>query len=74
MTLNVDPEKNNKKYFVIPKGTLPIDYYNADKFQQGQSEDFEVILKNVDISSANLIYLSDTNNVICFKIKKEMLL
>ena len=55
MTLNVDPEKNNKKFFVIPKGTLPIDYYNADKFQQGKSEDFEVILKNVDISNANLI-------------------
>ena len=55
MTLNVDPEKNNKKYLVIPKGTLPVDYYNSDKIPAGKSIGFELFIENVDISNANLI-------------------
>ena len=55
MTLNVDPEKNNKKYFVISKGTLPIDFYSSDKIPAGKSKDFELFIENIDISNANLI-------------------
>lgn len=50
MNLKTDPQ-NGKKYFVIEKGKLPIDYYTYTEEQELGLNMYDVDIRNVDILS-----------------------
>ena len=74
MTLYNDSKKDNKQYFVIPAGKLPVDYYkNTDNLiDPFSAKIFKLTIKNVDVSNSNLFTLfTVTSNNSSLGIYKE---
>lgn len=64
MTLLSDPEKQNKKYFVIPAGTMPVSYSSSEFDGWYDYKTFDIDVRNVDVSNADFItnFTVTTNN------------
>lgn len=64
MTLLSDPEKQNKKYFVIPAGTMPVSYSSSEFYGWYDYKTFDIDVRNVDVSNADFItnFTVTTNN------------
>ncbi len=64
MTLYTDANNDNKKYFVIPNGKLPVEYCVNKTLDAINFTYFDVDIRGIDVSGANLItnFTSTTNN------------
>lgn len=62
MDLKIDTN-NNKKYFVIGKGKLPVDFYTNTETYHLANHEFEVELKNIVISDASPLYTTLQLNI-----------
>lgn len=70
MELNVDAD-NGKKYFEIPAGKVPVDYFygTVETFISYKCTDFPIRLENVDVTGSDLLtqfnVSSNNNSVEC---------
>ncbi len=62
MELKIDTN-NNKKYFVIGKGKLPVDFYTNTETYHLANHEFEVELKNIVISDDSPLYTTLDLNI-----------